>query len=121
MRSEFQFPEKAELCELREKRLSRDMQHDARSTVKQGSHWAAQVMQSGVNPHTAGWKVGKVEGSDHTLKSIHNMKEAFPELWLESINKESERIGFATERVPSPSRENSAVVEENSVATDRPN
>lgn len=34
-----------------------------------------------------------MEGSDYALKSIHNMKEAFPELWSESNNnKESERI-----------------------------
>ncbi|KAJ0266716.1 Haloacid dehalogenase-like hydrolase [Hirschfeldia incana] len=42
-------------------------------------------------------KSEKVEGSDHALKSIHNMKEAFPELWSESNNKESERIGYATQ------------------------
>ncbi|KAF8102427.1 hypothetical protein N665_0198s0131 [Sinapis alba] len=42
-------------------------------------------------------KSEKVEGSDHALKSIHNMKEAFPELWSESNNKESKRIGYATQ------------------------
>ncbi|CAN8301288.1 unnamed protein product [Cochlearia groenlandica] len=44
-------------------------------------------------------KSEKVEGSDYALKSIHNMKEAFPELWLESNNnnKESERIGYTTQ------------------------
>ncbi|KAG5376335.1 hypothetical protein IGI04_040931 [Brassica rapa subsp. trilocularis] len=42
-------------------------------------------------------KSEKMEGSDHALKSIHNMKEAFPKLWSESNNKESERIGYATQ------------------------
>ncbi|XP_010455085.1 PREDICTED: suppressor of disruption of TFIIS-like [Camelina sativa] len=44
-------------------------------------------------------KSEKVDGSDYALESIHNMKEAFPELWLESnINdKESERIVYATQ------------------------
>ncbi|WZZ25649.1 hypothetical protein YC2023_009050 [Brassica napus] len=42
----------------REKKLTRDLQHGARSTVKRGSHRAAQMMQSGVNPHTAGRIVG---------------------------------------------------------------
>ncbi|WZZ66418.1 hypothetical protein YC2023_077788 [Brassica napus] len=52
--SRFLFPEKAQLCELKEKRLTRDLQHGARNTVKHGSHRAALVMQSGVNSHTAG-------------------------------------------------------------------
>ena len=47
-------PEKAEFCKLREKRLTRDLQHGARSTVKRRSHKTAQMMQSGVNPHTTG-------------------------------------------------------------------
>lgn len=39
-----------------------------------------------------------MEGSDYALKSIHNMKEAFPELWSESNNnKESERIAYTTQ------------------------
>ncbi|WZZ44107.1 hypothetical protein YC2023_040366 [Brassica napus] len=57
--SEFQSPEKAELCELKEKKLTRDLQHGARSTVKRGSDRAAQVVQLGVNPHTADRIVGR--------------------------------------------------------------
>ncbi|WZZ35494.1 hypothetical protein YC2023_018895 [Brassica napus] len=38
--------------------LTRDLQHGTRSTVKRGSHRTAQVMQSGVNPHTASRIVG---------------------------------------------------------------
>ena len=58
MRSEFQFPEKTELYELKEKKLTRDLQHGARNTVKRGSDRAAHVMQSYVNSHTAGRIVG---------------------------------------------------------------
>ncbi|CAH2069418.1 unnamed protein product [Thlaspi arvense] len=42
-------------------------------------------------------KSEKVKGSDYALKSIHNMKDAFPELWSESNNKESERIGYTAQ------------------------
>ncbi|EOA14750.1 hypothetical protein CARUB_v10028046mg [Capsella rubella] len=44
-------------------------------------------------------KSEKVEGSDYALESIHNMKEAFPELWSESNinNKASERIVYAAQ------------------------
>ena len=38
MRSEFQIPEKAELCRLNVERLTRDLQDRARSTVKLGYH-----------------------------------------------------------------------------------
>ncbi|ESQ42407.1 hypothetical protein EUTSA_v10015826mg [Eutrema salsugineum] len=44
-------------------------------------------------------KSEKVEGSDHALESIHNMKDAFPELWTESNNKESERIGYVAAQI----------------------
>ena len=57
-RYKFQFSEKTELCELKEKRRTRDLQHSARSTVEHGSHRAVQVMQSDVNLHTAGKIVG---------------------------------------------------------------
>ena len=50
----FRFPEKAELCKLKEEPLIRDLQHGARSTVKGGSDRTAQVMQSDVNLHNAG-------------------------------------------------------------------
>ena len=46
--------EKAELCELKEKILTRNLQHDTKSTVKRESDKTAQVMQSNVNFHTAG-------------------------------------------------------------------
>jgi len=44
-------------------------------------------------------KSEKIDGSDYALESIHNMKEAFPELWSESIinNKETERIDYASQ------------------------
>jgi putative hydrolase of the HAD superfamily len=43
-------------------------------------------------------KSEKVGGSDYALKSIHNMKEAFPELWSGSDNdKESERIAYTSQ------------------------
>ncbi|KFK27474.1 hypothetical protein AALP_AA8G388400 [Arabis alpina] len=44
-------------------------------------------------------KSEKVYGSDYALESIHNMKEAFPELWSESNNKNKkpESIGYATQ------------------------
>ena len=53
MRSEFQFLENAELCELKEKNLTKYLQHDARNTVKGESDRTIQVMQSDVNPHMA--------------------------------------------------------------------
>ncbi|XP_020871978.1 suppressor of disruption of TFIIS isoform X1 [Arabidopsis lyrata subsp. lyrata] len=46
-------------------------------------------------------KSRKVDGSDYALESIHNMKEAFPELWLESNsnnnNEKSKRISYAAQ------------------------
>ncbi|WZZ17804.1 hypothetical protein YC2023_110893 [Brassica napus] len=56
--SEFQFLENAELCELKKKMLTRDLQHGTRNTVKRGSDRVAQVIQSGVNPRTTGRIVG---------------------------------------------------------------
>ncbi|KAL0812443.1 hypothetical protein Bca101_068886 [Brassica carinata] len=44
--------------------LTRDLQHGARSTVKHGSHRAAQVMQSDVNPHTIGGRSGGGGGAE---------------------------------------------------------
>ncbi|EOA14521.1 hypothetical protein CARUB_v10027751mg [Capsella rubella] len=44
-------------------------------------------------------KSEKVEGSDYALESIHNMKEALPELWSESNNNntKSERINYVAQ------------------------
>ncbi|KAL0723208.1 hypothetical protein Bca4012_037807 [Brassica carinata] len=47
--------------------IRRDLQHDARSTIKRGSHRAAQVMQSGVNLHTAG-RIAEQADVRHNLK-----------------------------------------------------
>lgn len=57
MRSEFQFLEKAELCELKEKILTKYLQHGARNTVKRGFHKAAQVIQSSMNLRIVGYKI----------------------------------------------------------------
>lgn len=40
------------------KRLTRDLHHGTKSTVKRGSHKTTQVMQSCVNPY----KTGKIVG-----------------------------------------------------------
>lgn len=53
MRSGFQISENAKFCELREKKLTRDLQYGARNIGKHGSHMAAQMIQSVVNSHTA--------------------------------------------------------------------
>ncbi|CAL9244252.1 unnamed protein product [Arabidopsis halleri] len=44
-------------------------------------------------------KSRKVDGSNYALESIHNMKEALPELWLESNNnsEKSKRISYAAQ------------------------
>lgn len=51
-------PGEAGLCKLNEKRLTRNLQHGARSTVKHEFYRAAQVMQSCVNLFTAGRIIG---------------------------------------------------------------
>lgn len=56
--SRFQFPEKAKLCELREKRLIRDLQPGTKSTVKREFYRTTQVTQSSVNPHITDIIVG---------------------------------------------------------------
>ena len=62
MKFRFQISEKTELCELREKIFTRDLQHGGRSTVKRGSHRTAQVMLSVVNSYMAG-RIVVVESS----------------------------------------------------------
>ncbi|VVB16598.1 unnamed protein product [Arabis nemorensis] len=43
-------------------------------------------------------KSEKIDGSDYALESIHNMKDAFPELWSEcNNNNESETIVYASQ------------------------
>jgi FMN phosphatase YigB (HAD superfamily) len=42
----------------------------------------------------------RIKGADHALESIHNMKEAFPELWEEAVKDEdvrnSSKVGIET-------------------------
>lgn len=72
-----------DLCELMEKQLIRDLQHDARSTVKSGSNRAAQLIQSDVNLHKTDKIVGckivyvKKTNKDVTLFFFFLMKHNF--------------------------------------------
>ncbi|WZZ78688.1 hypothetical protein YC2023_099260 [Brassica napus] len=68
-RSGFRLPEKAELCELMEKMLTRDLQHGASSTFKRGSDRAAQVMQLDVNHN----KTGRIVGCRIVSSSASNL------------------------------------------------
>nr|CDM87098.1 unnamed protein product [Triticum aestivum] len=42
----------------------------------------------------------RIKGADHALESLHNMKEAFPELWVEAVKDEdvrnSSKVGIET-------------------------
>ena len=51
-------------------RIIRDLQHDARSTVKHGSYRTAQVMQSDMNSHM----VGKIVGCRIVCNIFHSRK-----------------------------------------------
>ncbi|WZZ00204.1 hypothetical protein YC2023_072532 [Brassica napus] len=56
-RSEFQFPEKANYAKKIEKILTRDLQHGARSAVRNGSHRTGKIVGR-ESPHKAGKIVG---------------------------------------------------------------
>lgn len=57
---------------IKKKRFTRDLQHGTKNTVKRGFHRAVQVMQSDVNPYTAGRIAGYkiVFNISHSYNSI---------------------------------------------------